>query len=126
MTPKEYLKSLGWSPGDPNLIMEDPHHDYQVWCWECTGSENGWELFRFTDSDINGVATGRFVTTGKEGDTLHELQHALADLNLIDPVKFRVEELLEILNGKARHYQDQALVAALATYIKETSGKPPL
>ena len=45
-------------------------------------SDGEWELLRFTDSDIDGVAQGRYVSMKEEvsGNTPEELQAALAAL----------------------------------------------
>lgn len=131
MTPKEYLKKLGWRQADYPNAMDDPNNEYRVFCWE-EDSEEDWALSHFTDGDINGVATGRFEPTDKEGDTLGELKNALADLNLIDPVKFRAWELMEVLNQRddphflaPDAYLVEDIRIALMCYLI-FPGKPPL
>jgi len=77
---KEYLISQRWKPsyggflGDEFEGYVDPSGDRLI---DLVGFEYAWELKQFTDGDIDGVATGRFESSGVAGDTLAELKEAL-------------------------------------------------
>lgn len=75
-----FLKSLGWK--------RDVNYGGQV-SWISPDSERAvcisgswWELRHFTDSDIDGVAVGRYVSD-EEGETLAELKLALAEVGVL-------------------------------------------
>lgn len=73
MTPQDYLKSCGWISGGMGGML-DPSGDRRADFDEDFGFV--WELQRFDDSDIDGVATARWKRTA-EGDSLGELMDAL-------------------------------------------------
>jgi hypothetical protein len=66
---REYLISQGWKPFEH--VFVDKWYERYV-----DLSEDYWELKVFTDGDIDGVATGRFINKC-EGDTLAELLEVL-------------------------------------------------
>lgn len=75
-----FLKALGWK--------RDVNYEGQV-SWIGPDSERAvvisgdwWELRHFTDSDIDGVAVGRYVPD-EEGQTLSELKLALAEVGVL-------------------------------------------
>jgi hypothetical protein len=69
---REYLISLGWKPFRDGFIDKGSERYLDL------SGDYGfvWDLHRFTDGDINGVAVGRFESYC-EGDTLAELQEVL-------------------------------------------------
>lgn len=71
---RTYLTILGWKPDvdyGGQLHYVSPDADLQV-----TLDKTGWSLGKFTDGDIDGVATGRYEET-ESGATLRELRVAL-------------------------------------------------
>jgi len=73
MSISEYLLSQGWKPSQDGFI--DRWGDRYV---DLSGTYGyTWELRKFTDSDIDGVAVGRWIGCDIEGDTLAELQEVL-------------------------------------------------
>jgi hypothetical protein len=73
----QYLESLGWRReinygGEAECSSPDREH-------QVTFDAGGWSLGKFTDADIDGVATGRYRTVD-EGETIEELKIALAEI----------------------------------------------
>jgi hypothetical protein len=78
----KHLESLGWRReqnygGETEISSPDREH-------QVTFDSGGWTLGKFTDSDIGGVAVGRYRTI-EEGETLDELKSALARVTGKDP-----------------------------------------
>lgn len=74
------LCPLGWiidSGRDSALI--DRHGDRRIAFY--LGYGYAWALQHFSDADVDGVATPRWINLGIEGDTLPELLDALRKLN---------------------------------------------
>jgi hypothetical protein len=68
---REYLICQGWKPYRDGFIDKWSERYLDLCDYGFI-----WDLHRFTDGDINGVAVGRFETYC-EGDTIAELQEVL-------------------------------------------------
>jgi hypothetical protein len=79
----DYMANLGWKRNRDyagGLHFGRPDGDYSVSVDDC-----GWTLGRFTDSDIDGVAVGRYQTI-EDGETVLELMEALRGLPRQTPI----------------------------------------
>lgn len=74
-----FLKSLNWKRhvSGSQTWYESPDSVHAV-----TISGDWWELRHFTDSDVDGVAVGRYVPDA-EGETLAELKLALLEAGVL-------------------------------------------
>ena len=77
----DYLKDLGWKAQkneDGRVGVTNQDRDLQVTFYYSGKPKRpaGWILGEFTDSDLHGVAAGRYANRD-EGDTLEELKRAL-------------------------------------------------
>jgi len=76
-----YLKSQGWKEDIEAPVRYEyisPSGDY---CVDLMG-DSAWELQRFSDSDIDGVAKARWVRMDVEGETVNQLWAALLRLGI--------------------------------------------
>lgn len=75
------LQQSGWVLTEGFLqYITNPSGDYRI---DLSGDYGYvWELDRFSDSDVDGVALGRWESTGMSGDTVEELVEALGAYNI--------------------------------------------
>lgn len=77
---ERFLTRRGFRRGEPSPFGELCYlKGRDEWLVEITPDSGYWAIRKFTDSDIDGVAVGRFVTES-EGETLEELQVELVSL----------------------------------------------
>lgn len=77
----EHLKSIGWRlevnyGGEVSYIRPDSEYCVEM-------NDGWWTIGRFTDSDIDGVARGRYQGI-EEGQTVQELRMALLDVEAVE------------------------------------------
>lgn len=70
-----WLTARGWKRSEDGFV--DRHYEHYV---DLSGDFAPWVLKDFTDGDIDGVAVGRWVESGYEGDTFDELRAAVESL----------------------------------------------